>query len=373
MSAVVEATAERLPPFDQLLWRRSRSLTMVDLVARANEAALAVQQPPQQLTFWTVLAKDTASLTERLRVQAGALVLGSRRLGKVGLLLIEVPGQGPFVLSVWPTGSDGAVHLVCTVPASDGRWRRIERWTSRVPSAAKVFLTDSDFLAVGDALAEFGDVAVSKLTARSDDGSSLNRGYPMKKQPTLAQAVGMVDRSSQVRTALLHVGDVVAIHLRRLAGATFYSGDFGAFSDCVLARLERAAVRQRKLYSGRVRRVHRVAPEPIAVKLPDRFFQSPERTGELVSALGSVSHLAVAVVHRNPYLHLAVSDYFDGSTFDLFVTSDDEVDLHPGFASSVESFSRLVQHISDAVPATDVLEKHRAPVATLEELVAAGG
>lgn len=304
--------------------------------------------------------------------QAGHVALAERRIGSVSMILVDIPGRDPFVLSIWPAG-DRAVHFLSTVPASDGRWRRVERWSSRVSSTAKIFLTDSDFLAVGDALAAYGDVAVSKLTARSDDGSSLNRGYPMGKQPTLAEAIGMVDRSSQVRTALLHVEDLVSLHLRRLAGATFYAGQFTLFADSVLKQLELAAQRQRKLYTGRVRRVKQVAPTPIAVRLPDRFFVSSTETGELAATLGSVSHLAVAVVHRNPYLHLAVCDYLDGSTFDVFVTSEDEVVLHPGFASSVEAFSRLVEHISDAVPATDVVEKPHTAIASLEELVAAGG
>jgi hypothetical protein len=364
---------EQLPFFDRLLWNADSPVGLVDFVVGARRSAAHQSIAGDQLTFWTLFSPDSEALTDRLVMSGGTSVVSRRTSSGWHALLIEFPGKEPFVLAIWAAETSGVLHLLSSVPVSDGRWKRVERWISNTTAGAKVFLSDGDFIRIGDRLAEVGELGVSKLTARAGDGSSLNRGFPSRRQPSLLEAVGMVDRSSQLRTVLMHAGEVLKIHLRRLAGATFYSGDFAAFYDCVLREIEATATRQRALYSGRARRVNVPAAPPVSITLPEGFFGNRQQSGEFISALSSISHLAVATVHRNPYLHLAVSDYTDGSTFDVFVTSDEEVDLHGGFTSSVEGFARLVTHITDVVPATDIREKRLQPVGSLEELVALGG
>lgn len=364
---------EQLPFFDRLLWDSDSPVGLVDFVMGGRRSAAHESVAADQLTFWTLLTPDSDALTDRLVMVGGTSVLSRRTSSVSHALLIEFPRTDPFVLAVWAAETSGVVHLLSSVPVSDGRWKRVERWISNTTAGAKVFLSDGDFLRIGDRMAEFGVMGVSKLTARSGDGSSLNRGFPSRRQPSLLEAVGMVDRNSQLRTVLMHVGDVLSIHLRRLAGATFYSGDFSIFYDCVLREIEATATRQRTLFSGRTRHVNVPIAPPVSITLPDGFFGNRAQSGEFIGALSSISHLAVATVHRNPYLHLAVSDYTDGSTFDVFVTSDDEVDVHGGFTSSVEGFARLVTHITDLLPATDIREKRLESVGSLEELVALGG
>ncbi|MEJ7799044.1 MAG: hypothetical protein WKF60_00905 [Ilumatobacter sp.] len=355
-------SVEQLPFFDRLLWDADSPVGLVDFVMGAHRSAAHQSVPGGQLTFWTLLSPDSEALTDRLVMSGGASVLSRRTSSVSHALLIEFPRKDPFVLAVWAAETSGVVHVLSSVPVSDGRWKRVERWISNTTAGAKVFLSDGDFLRIGDRMAEIGGLGVSKLTARAGDGSSLNRGFPSRRQPSLLEAVGMVDRNSQLRTVL-----------RRLAGATFYSGDFSVFYDCVLREIEAAATRQRTLYSGRTRHANVPVAPPVSITVPDGFFGNREKSGEFISSLSSISHLAVATVHRNPYLHLAVSDYTDGSTFDVFVTSDEEVDVHGGFTSWVEGFARLVTHITDVVPATDIREKRLEPVGSLEELRALGG
>ena len=64
--------------------------------------------------------------------------------------------------------------------------------------------------------------------------------------------------------------------------------------------------------------------------------------------------MGVAVVHRNPYLHVAVTDYTDGSNFDVFVTDPSEIVVHPGFTASIGSLNRLLQRIGETLPALEV-------------------
>lgn len=52
------------------------------------------------------------------------------------------------------------------------------------------------------------------------------------------------------------------------------------------------------------------------------------------------------MLHRNPYLHVLVSDHLDGSTFDLFVTDDDDLQLIPGPYASVSALGRVTDALA---------------------------
>jgi hypothetical protein len=370
MSAAAQLTTQ-LSAFDRVLWRSKDALSLSEATEKAFRAARSRGEVTDQLTVWTVLTAADSDAADRIVTSAVGRVSQRKQLGNVSLVLVADETE-PFVLSVWPA-REGVAHLVSTVPASDGRWKRVERWVANSsPHIAPCYLSESDLLSIGEALAEYGDVAVSKITARREDGASLSEGFPRTK-PTLGQAVAQLDRRAQVRTALLHVDDVLSIHIRRLAGATFYSGDFRVFAECVLSRLEQAAETHRQLFEGRHRVPKKQPPEPVRISLAGAFFNDAYETGELLDSLNELPHLAVAVVHRNPYFHAAVSDHLDGSSFDVFVTAEDEIVVHPGFRASLGSFARLIQHISEAFPATDVSTKPLARVSSLEELAAAGG
>src|SRR3546814_17516061 len=106
-----------------------------------------------------------------------------------------------LVLSLWPQ-VNGIVQMVATVPASDGRWQRVERWVARSSRAlVPCYLNEDDFLGVGESLGTIGAVEVSKLTWR-DGLQSHAVGYRANR-PSLAEAVFRdVPNSGQVRTAL---------------------------------------------------------------------------------------------------------------------------------------------------------------------------
>lgn len=61
-------------------------------------------------------------------------------------------------------------------------------------------------------------------------------------------------------------------------------------------------------------------------------------------------------MHRNPYLHVAVTDDVDGSNYDLFVTEGDRIEIHAGFRASMGSFTRLAQSLGDRFEAEALQE-----------------
>jgi len=303
----------------------------------------------------------------------------ARESGLVASLKIE-HSDGPFVISAWPTAFAGVFHLVGSLPSTDARWQKVERLIGRAtPRLVPCFLDHGDFADLGTALSEYGDVEVSRLTARRRaDISSLTRGWQQRSgvaRPSHLQAINDAEaEGASVRTLTLHVGSqeaaVLNVHLRRMAGATFYGGDFSVFARVVLSRLATAASRRATLLTGRQRAVREPLRAPIAIRLPGASLVDAEATGDLVQEVARQSTVSVAVLHRNPYLHMVVTDYTDGSNFDVIVATADSIQVFPGFRASLGALARLSQRLGERFGAVEIVEAAREPSISLEDLVA---
>jgi hypothetical protein len=81
--------------------------------------------------------------------------------------------------------------------------------------------------------------------------------------------------------------------------------------------------------------------------MPSSIFTNPESVSALLEALAEQRGVGTAVLHRNPSLHVAVTDYLDGSNFDAFVTFDDRVVIYPGYRATVGALTRLTEHLAE--------------------------
>jgi hypothetical protein len=299
------------------------------------------------------------------------------RAGDVSILRAE-DRRGLLVLSAWPAGMPGVFHLVGTVPTTDPRWKKVERRiASSAPGLLPCFLNHDDFVDLGEALSTFGDVEVVRSTARRfADTSSVVRAWPARSgEPRLSTAEVIREAEAEgesVRNLTLQVAKVMSVQVRRTAGATFYSGDFAAFADVVLTRLAAAAAARRRLLSGRQRELNQPAPPAISVRLADRRLADAASTGRVLSAVAAQPQTGVAVLHRNPYLHLIVTDDLDGSNFDVFVTSADAIDVLPGYRASLGALTRLTQTLSDVLGADEIIERPVQPPVMMADLLAHG-
>jgi hypothetical protein len=360
--------------FDTLLWHLVESGQQLGSLSALVRQADAI--PHEPVTIETLIT-DGANPLEVLRRGGTTTHTELRTTGLVGVLLVH-DDSGPFVISAWPTQFSGVFHLLSSIPSTDARWRKVERWIGRSsPHLVPCFLDHDDFADIGTALSEFGEVEVSRLTARRrSDMSSLTRGWKARAstlRPTHHEAIADAEEErASVRTLTLQVsGDhaALSLHLRRLAGATFYNGDFAIFEEVVLGRLATAAGRRAELLSGRQRRVDEPLPQPIAIRLHGPILADANATGEVVAELERMSGISIAVLHRNPYLHVVVTDYADGSNFDVLVTTPDVIEVYPGFRSSMGSYTRLTQRLGERFEALDIVEAAESAPVSLDDLV----
>jgi hypothetical protein len=286
---------------------------------------------------------------ERL-ASVGIGVVDARQTPWGGLIKARMK-QSEYVVAVWNSNEEGVVHVMSSPPWTDSRWRRVEQsWVNAAaPKIARVLLNSGEFEAMGDLLSEFGPIAVSRMAARVlADNSSYTRGWPgdeFGQHPNHTEALGEVSDGMNVQTLSFAVDGKLAIHLRRQAGATFYRGDFGLFAATVLTRLASAAGERRRILTGRQRH----EDEPITEAILMTFEQpvSVNLRERLLSSLSKAHGVRAAVLHGNPYLHLIVTDYLNGSNFDILATERDRLRVLPGFKATTASMARITDVIGD--------------------------
>lgn len=327
-----------------------------------------------QLTVWTVLA-DTPDLVGTLTEGARRPIIVSEDANST-LIRVEEP-EDAWLLMVLPTAHDGVFHLAGSLPHTDDRWQGLRRWIGR--SAGRVIpvtLNESDFDSIAVGLGDFDRVEVSRLAARMlRDGSSYNRGWPQMvgtERPSYDSAMAEIEGIAYVRSLSLHLADRLSVHLRRVAGATYYSGDFGLFDTVIATALASAAKDRRDLYRNR-NRTRGVTPSTaLAIELETAVLGDPTAIAELLDEVARPKRLGVAVLHRNPYLHFAVTDYSDGSNFDAFVTEDDRVVIHPGYRSTTGALGRFVEIVTEHFATRSISEVGATAPPTLEDLLTGG-
>ena len=107
---------------------------------------------------------------------------------------------------------------------------------------------------------------------------------------------------------------------------------------------------------------------PLSIVLAERVFNTREDTGLLIAAVQEMADVSMAVLHRNPYLHIMLTDERDGSNFDILVTTPDIVDVFPGFRASASSLARITGRLAEEFGAMQIQEAPPQQMVSLEEL-----
>jgi hypothetical protein len=110
-----------------------------------------------------------------------------------------------------------------------------------------------------------------------------------------------------------------------------------------------------EFFGNRSRRYNRnLAAKPLAIDFGMDQFSNSSENMKFIQTLRSFNKASVSVLHGNPYIHLSVIDYFDGSTFDLWVLNSSHLVIVPQMKGSISSIKRLINHIFDTYAEGDI-------------------
>jgi len=125
----------------------------------------------------------------------------------------------------------------------------------------------------------------------------------------------------------------------------YYGGQIRYLRDTFLPALAAATSRNSELFEHRERDLAKDLLKPLDIVYDRDVFTSAEDNLRLIRALANVDRSGLAVLHKNPYLHVSFLDFYDGATFDIFATGSNRISIIPGYRSSVHALSRITEQI----------------------------
>lgn len=124
-----------------------------------------------------------------------------------------------------------------------------------------------------------------------------------------------------------------------------FAAVFSAFVQPVCRIMRRNA----DLFARRSRRdTVDLSVRPLTVDFDGEQVGSMDQHRRFVEAMRGLPSASVSVLHDNPHVHLSVLDYYDGSTFDMWILSGSQITIVPQMKSTVGAIHRLIHHIFDS-------------------------
>jgi hypothetical protein len=127
--------------------------------------------------------------------------------------------------------------------------------------------------------------------------------------------------------------------------AKFIQGDIELFLGTILNGVIRTSGRKHEVFQQAARRPGEAQVSPVDIDFPETVFHGREDNLVFLSSLDRMTRSGMAVMHENPYIHVSLIDFFDGSSFDIFATTPNRVTVIPQVDASAFSLNRLCNHI----------------------------
>ncbi len=133
--------------------------------------------------------------------------------------------------------------------------------------------------------------------------------------------------------------------------------NFRFFFYRIVSRALNKAIEDRTLFSNRGREDNQnLKVRPLSIVFPVKVFQGTENNKKLINALAKLPNSALSVIHSNPYLHASMIDYQDGSSYRLWVLSEDRLIIAPQIRATVASLERIFNHIGESFMEGNVID-----------------
>jgi hypothetical protein len=266
------------------------------------------------------------------------------------------------VVGFEPAVASSCVRAIVSV-AKYEEWRVLQRFfANRFPKIAPVLLSQHELLASARKLAHAAnqEVRVRALSAREKVSNASRLGARSVREWTNEDLEAVIEETrerNQTITSLdleflprsgpsVHVLPTTVCKLRK-------TGEFEAKGNLSIAfrsvAPEFAAVGQKKFefLEGRGLRQSLYVPRPVSIAFPRAVFDEVEQVREFVTVLRKYPNSMYSVQHGNPYAQLTLTDYGDGSSFEIWAVPPDRIVLIPGLRASPAAFERIVHFVFD--------------------------
>lgn len=125
--------------------------------------------------------------------------------------------------------------------------------------------------------------------------------------------------------------------------------DFQILRNTIIPNSIKLSSIRNKHLSSSSKTANNKKPEPIVIDFGENVFTDIDKNSLYINAITTMRACSVSQYHSNPYLHISLVDYLDGSSYDIWVLTSNKMIIIPHFVASVPSMKRLVNHIFERI------------------------
>lgn len=142
-------------------------------------------------------------------------------------------------------------------------------------------------------------------------------------------------------------------------------GDFLTFRKNILDQMIQVVNSRFGYFSKRSESAKDRTPEPLVVQFKTPVFRDEGWNENFLDVMEELKNVSITQYHQNPYIHISLVDYQDGSSYGIWIVSETEVYIIPQIRASVASMNRIVNHINERISEGEIVKYE--PVAVAEE------
>jgi hypothetical protein len=131
------------------------------------------------------------------------------------------------------------------------------------------------------------------------------------------------------------------------------------FFEQLVGEVARIGNAKNLIFANRER--ERLQLHPLELSFEDNILSDKVANLAFIDALSSIGKSAIAVFHANPYIHVLYTDFRDGSSFNVYSTSDSTLMIVPSTRASVSALMKLYRGISEKFADCEIAAAPQTP------------
>lgn len=258
------------------------------------------------------------------------------------------------------------IYTAYTISDSDFYKNGLKRYLQALPPTLSLSFIDSGglrrlFEALDDSID--GNIIATRAVIKSPGANTDVRYFDdtdyfeVFNSPEVAKGDYYVDKLEfELRQSSRNFSGQVS----RKAESRFADGESSVYFQLLLENISSLISDNSDLFSNRSREYGSREAEPIQIDYDEGAIEGREENYRLIRALDGLSKSSMTVYHDNPYMHASVLDFNDGTSADVFLTSDSNVSIIPGFNASQSSLSRITDQILEGFREGEISVGHES-------------
>jgi hypothetical protein len=271
----------------------------------------------------------------------------------------DAPVSGDFALFE----TSGAVWCFCTIETTTVLGKTVIPAIQRHPSRASlIYISTKEFRRLFDNLAADNNrLLVVQHNEYNRQESNINFLKERKDYKIVFAELTAKDAVARKIAAEIHAQGrrVSAFSFNNNGLLSLRYGSVQFFFDRLVNEVAAIGNIRNSLFANRER--SRTQLHPLELLFETGILSDKAANSVLIDSLSSIAKSAIAVFHSNPYIHVLYTDFRDGSSFNIYSSSDSALTIVPSTRASVSALMRLYRGISERFADCDVSEPAQSP------------